>query len=114
MIDYSKIKPDVLGALKRYVEQRIETGGFLRAVLENNLQEAMGRADEANREAIFHICAYVYNEIPSACHGSPKRVAEWLKPPIRAVVGVYREDNPQDVDEAYGAGTYERLFPSEV
>lgn len=28
-----------------------------------------------------------------------------------AVVGVCREDNPADVDEAYGAGTYARLFP---
>ena len=27
------------------------------------------------------------------------------------IVGVCREDNPRDVDEAYGAGTYERLFP---
>ena len=26
------------------------------------------------------------------------------------VVGVCREDNPRDVDEAYGAGTYARLF----
>jgi hypothetical protein len=27
------------------------------------------------------------------------------------VIGVCREDNPRDVDEAYGAGTYDRLFP---
>ena len=30
--------------------------------------------------------------------------------PINIMVGVCREDNPADVDEAYGAGTYERLF----
>ncbi len=30
---------------------------------------------------------------------------------MRIVVGVCREDNPHDVDEAYGAGTYARLFP---
>jgi hypothetical protein len=29
----------------------------------------------------------------------------------RIVVGVCREDNPRDVDDAYGAGTYARLFP---
>ena len=28
------------------------------------------------------------------------------------IVGVCREDDPTDVDEAYGAGTYARLFPS--
>lgn len=27
------------------------------------------------------------------------------------IVGVCREDDPADVDEAYGAGTYARLFP---
>jgi hypothetical protein len=31
---------------------------------------------------------------------------------IQIIVGVCREDNPRDVDEAYGAGTYARLFPS--
>jgi hypothetical protein len=30
---------------------------------------------------------------------------------VDIVVGVCREDNPRDVDEAYGPGTYERLFP---
>lgn len=30
---------------------------------------------------------------------------------IRAIVGICREDNPADVDEAYGQGTYARLFP---
>jgi hypothetical protein len=35
------------------------------------------------------------------------------KKPITAVVGVCREDNPADVDEAYGAGTYARLFPQD-
>ena len=27
------------------------------------------------------------------------------------VIGISREDNPADVDEAYGKGTYARLFP---
>jgi hypothetical protein len=32
---------------------------------------------------------------------------------IKAIVGICREDNPADVDEAYGEGTYARLFPSD-
>jgi hypothetical protein len=31
----------------------------------------------------------------------------------KVIVGVCREDNPHDVDEAYGKGTYARLFPTE-
>jgi hypothetical protein len=29
---------------------------------------------------------------------------------VEIIVGVCREDNRADVDEAYGAGTYDRLF----
>jgi hypothetical protein len=32
---------------------------------------------------------------------------------INAIVGVSEFDDPNDVDEAYGEGTYRRLFPSE-
>lgn len=30
---------------------------------------------------------------------------------LNIIVGVCREDDPRDVDEAYGPGTYARLFP---
>jgi hypothetical protein len=30
---------------------------------------------------------------------------------LKIIVGVSRHDNPRDVDEAYGEGTYARLFP---
>ena len=66
-------------SLKRYVEQGIPTGDFLRAVLSNDLMEAMGRADENNRAALWDICCYVYNEMPSTSHGSPQRVDEWIR-----------------------------------
>jgi hypothetical protein len=31
---------------------------------------------------------------------------------IKVVIRICREDDPRDVDETYGAGTYERLFPT--
>lgn len=62
--NYDCIKPETLASLKRYAEQRIPTGGFLQAVLENDLMQAFHRADEENCEALFHICAYIYNELP--------------------------------------------------
>jgi len=31
---------------------------------------------------------------------------------LKIIVGVCREDDPEDMDTAYGAGTYARLFPS--
>lgn len=73
-----KIPQRTLDALKRYVEHKIPTGGFLQAVLENNLTEAFAQADSENREALWEIVKYVYNELPFTCWGSPQKVKEWL------------------------------------
>lgn len=35
------------------------------------------------------------------------------RPRVDVIVGVCREDSRYDVDEAYGTGTYDRLFPQE-
>jgi len=64
--------------LDRYAEHHGETGSFLRAVLENNLKESFARADDDNARDMHEIVAYVYNELPGACWGSPERVREWL------------------------------------
>jgi len=37
----SMVPEHTIGSIDRYIDQRIEPGGFLRAVLENNLKEAM-------------------------------------------------------------------------
>ena len=75
---YKGVSQTVKDSLKRYVEMGIPTGGFLQAVLENDLMEAFGHADLYNRANLFDICAYVYNEIPLACHGSVEKVKTWL------------------------------------
>jgi hypothetical protein len=72
------IKPSIIESLDRYVNHGIEPGSFLRAVLENDLMEAFGRADIENRATLFEICEYVYNELPFSCHGSPAKVKAWL------------------------------------
>lgn len=51
----------------------------MRAVLENNLTEAFGRADMDNREAMFDIVQYCYNELPFVCWGSKEKVSKWLE-----------------------------------
>lgn len=66
-------------ALERYIQDRFEPGGFLMAVLSNDLKDAFGRADINNREAMFHIVSYLYNDAPANCWGSPEKVAQWLE-----------------------------------
>lgn len=66
-------------SLERYVNFKIKPGGFLTAVLENDLKEAFARADHINRYRMFEIVSYCYNEIPANCWGSKKAVNDWLK-----------------------------------
>ena len=70
--------PQIVAGIRRYVDHRIPPGGFVTAVLENNLKEAFMRADDGNIAAMFEIVSYCYNEIPGTCWGSPERVAAWL------------------------------------
>lgn len=62
-----------------YVEHGYVPGSFVTAVLENNLMQAFGCADSNNTRYMRNICAYVYNDIPAACHGSPQKVRDWLQ-----------------------------------
>jgi predicted nucleotidyltransferase len=79
-MDYNyNIRPDIKETLDRYASQGIPTGDFLAAVLSNNLMEAMGRADSFNQATLPEICSYIYNELPSPCHGSPEKVNAWLE-----------------------------------
>jgi hypothetical protein len=75
---YSTIE-HLLPSFDRYVQQhRIPTGGFLQACLENNLTEAVGRADFININLLPDIVRYMYNELPADSWGSPERVQAWL------------------------------------
>jgi len=72
------MRQDVKEAIDRYVDHRIHPGGFLEAVLCNDLKESLGRADDWNREDLFSIVSYCWNNIPYDCWGSPERVKAWL------------------------------------
>ena len=67
------------GGIERYINKGIMPGPFLTAVLENNLKEAVGQADDENINNLPAYCGYFYNEAPAPCHGSPKAVRAWCK-----------------------------------
>ena len=78
MINEYNIPQRTKESLDKYVNEKIPTGGFLLAVLTNDLFEAVERADIDNKKALNDICRYIYNEMPSACWGSPQIVKKWL------------------------------------
>lgn len=76
---YYPIRDDLYGALERYLNNGIMPGSFLTAVLQNNLCEAFGRADDENSRNLKNIVGYVYNNIPGSSWGSREKVAEYVK-----------------------------------
>ena len=77
MPNYDIYPGNTAGGAKRWIENRIMPGDFLTAVIQNNLTEALGRADDENRVAIFDIVSWWYNEAPAPCWGSPEKVKAW-------------------------------------
>jgi hypothetical protein len=66
-------------ALLDYVEHGYEPGGFLYSVLCNDLIGAVSRADASNLESLRDIAQFVYNEMPSNCHGNEAIVVRYLQ-----------------------------------
>jgi hypothetical protein len=79
MIDYASIPEATRYTIDAWAERAQPRGSFVQAVLENNLAEAVGRADEGNIAALHSIVAYVYNHVPAARWGSPAKVKAWSK-----------------------------------
>jgi hypothetical protein len=77
-------------SIRSYVEHGVEPGGFVRAVLENDLQAAVQRADPDCFVALRSICHHIFNCIPEKAWGSRLKIAVWLC------------DHPGDMDFAHG------------
>ena len=72
--------PDrMLGGLTRYVEHGIEPGDFLAAVISNDLKGAVSRADDENLANLPAYVAWLYNEAPIGCCGSPENMQRWME-----------------------------------
>ena len=74
-----KIPTHLIGGIDRWVEQHTLPGGFLTAVLKNDLKGAVDRADDISKKHIVDIVIYLYNYVPSACWGSKEKVEAWAE-----------------------------------
>ncbi len=90
---YDGLPEGLRDGVKRYIEHHIPPGGFLEAVISNQLSEAFGRADEQNRRRLYEIVGWFYNYAPSTCWGSPEKYQIWLK-----AGNLVRRRNPANLD----------------
>lgn len=70
---------DAIRSLRDYADHGVPVGGFLSAVLCNDLHDAVSRADESSYANLRAICIYAVWKLPAASHGSRERVAAWLE-----------------------------------
>jgi len=69
--------------LELYVYDHIQPGGFLEAILCNNLVEAAGRADIYNKQCLPEYAKLLENAVPSECYGSKEKYINWLKKRVK-------------------------------
>lgn len=79
-IDWELCPETVRDSLKNYVERRLPVGGFLTAVLSNDLWGAFTKADSENRVLLWEIVSFIHWEIvPTLCYGSLEKIARWMR-----------------------------------
>jgi len=105
--DYFLVSDDILASINRYALHHERRGHFLTAVLENNLLEALGRADPENEKVIHQIVCYCYNEIPSSSWGSADKVKSWLAaPPEKWIEGAIAPETQAETARQKEAGIW--------
>ena len=84
-IDFSKyehggvsVPSSTLYSLQLYTLYGIEPGGFLKAVLCNDLFRAMASADLTNMKGLPATVSFIYNKLPQQAWGSEKKMWDWM------------------------------------
>jgi len=77
-LKYPKAPLHILEAISDHASNRTTHGHFVTAVLENDLAEAVFRADKDSLRGLADIVRYVHWEIPHKSHGSKAKVTAWL------------------------------------
>jgi len=76
--NYDLLPKNLRAGMNVWVDHGILPGHFLTTVIHNDLKETFARADALNRERIFDIVSFFYNEVPWACWGTKEKVQEWI------------------------------------
>lgn len=79
-VNYEKVPVAYMAqAVEYYIENGIQPGGFLSAVLSNDFIEAVGRADEENSNNLREWGVFLYNHLPVESYGSTENYTNWIK-----------------------------------
>jgi hypothetical protein len=78
MIDYDLLPAHLREGMRRYIEQGIETGSFLRAILEDDHAKAFERGDLESLRGLPRLRGFLDRQAPAEAWGSPAKVQAWI------------------------------------
>jgi hypothetical protein len=99
---YRDCPAEIRSSLAAYAEAGLMPGGFLQAVLANDLMDAVARADSFNIEMLPVIATYVREHMPPASWGSRAAVDEWVR---RRVPAMQAESHAEDTHDPGASDT---------
>jgi hypothetical protein len=65
-------------AVARYITHGTEPGGFVQAVLQNDLKSAVVRAGVSSKSGLVDLVMWLIAEAPESCWGSSERYRDWI------------------------------------
>lgn len=78
---------NIYDALVDYTINHHEHGGFVMALLRNDLVDAINRADESSYRNLREIVQFMNMYMPASCWGSNEKVRAWIdEPKLKAVM----------------------------
>lgn len=75
--DWSLIPEHIRPGLQRYIETGLLPGDCLRAILANNLRDAIERADPIVHAGLGNILLFLVTYVPRECWGAPSKLTFW-------------------------------------
>ena len=66
-------------SLRNYVCHGKCPGGWLTALLQNNLLLGVTLADKENFKYLTHWVKFIHWHVPTECHGSPGKLNRWME-----------------------------------
>lgn len=107
--NYAKAPRGFADTLRGYLDLGWVPGGFVMAVLENDLTQAIARADDQSARILPDLVRWLYNEAPAPSWGSPAKVRAWLARDVRpCALCAYEFDHealgPNGCPDCHGEG----------
>lgn len=76
--DWSLVPEHTAESLRLFIEEGAHPGGFLEAVLSNDLAKSVRLAVDENRPKLADIVTFLLRHVPSEAWGSPDKFQAWI------------------------------------